>query len=287
MVDTRRLEQLLRERRPASTAPSQAARVADAQGFRVRAAVRSRAGQSDAVRAAWAALPELDTEPGRTGSTAGAMATASGNLRQFDESFDLLRAQLLQALRTRGWQSIGITAPIRGCGASFVSLSLARSFARLDNVRTALLDLDLETGALADSLGAAPDGHISDLIAGDLAPAEYLCRAGRNLALGLTAPFPEGAATLFHNDALTQTLAEITTEYRPDVILCDLPPLLTEDSTLAALPSLDAVLIVADGTRTQARDLSECERLLQDRTQLLGVVLNRGVDTAAARRAHH
>lgn len=287
MVDTRRLEQLLREKRSSARPAGRGPRSAIAQKHGANAQVARAPGRDDALRAAWAALPEIATPPAR-GRGAGSAATAAVlGQGPVGESFDLLRAQLLQALRTRGWRSIGITAPVRGCGASFVSLSLARSFARLDNVRAALLDLDLETGALATRLGATPEGQISDLIAGDLSAAEYLCRMGRNLALGLTAPCPEGAATLFHNDALSQTLGEIADEYSPDVILCDLPPLLTEDSTLAALPSLDGVLIVADGTRTQARDLSECERLLQDRTQLLGVVLNRGLDTVAARRAQH
>lgn len=63
---------------------------------------------------------------------------------------------------------------------------------------------------------------------------------------------------------------------RPDVVLYDLPPLLEFDDTIAFLPQVDGVLLVADGTKTTDEDLAVCERLLEGESALLGVVLNRG-----------
>ncbi len=199
-------------------------------------------------------------------------------------SFDLLRVQLLQASRTRGWHVMGVTAPSPGCGASFVTACLSSSLARLDNVRTIVLDMDLTRPTLAQAFSTAAPGVITDMFDGHVPVEGHLRRLGENLALGLTLPCPEGGGTMSQSNAIAETLVELEQDYHPDLILCDLPPLLTSDTALALLPHLAGVLIVADGTRTQASDLQECERLLQDRTQLLGVVLNKGSDTDAGRR---
>ena len=62
---------------------------------------------------------------------------------------------------------------------------------------------------------------------------------------------------------------------RPDLVLLDMPPILEYDDLNAILPHVDGVLLVADGTHTQARHIEECERLIKKRSKLLGVVLNR------------
>ncbi len=274
MVDTRRLEQLVRSRGDAGRPARRGGRQLSGSVTRIPSPGARSARHADALNASWATLRVAQPVP--ASRSRSALSRTIESAAEVADSVDMLRAQLLQALRTRGWRSIGVTAPVRGCGASFISAALAQSFARLTNVRTVLLDLDLEQGGLGDAFGLMPDGRITDMIAGDVLPEEHLCRLGGNLALGLTLPCRDGRATLFENGAFSETMDEIWHEYRPDVILCDLPPLLTGDSTIAALPNLDGVLVVADGTRTQARDLHECERLLQERTQLLGVVLNKG-----------
>ena len=41
------------------------------------------------------------------------------------------------------------------------------------------------------------------------------------------------------------------------------------------LPNVDAILIVADATRTSAAQIAECERAISGQANLLGVVLNK------------
>ncbi len=62
---------------------------------------------------------------------------------------------------------------------------------------------------------------------------------------------------------------------QPELILYDMPAMLAYDDMAAFTPQLDAVLLVSDGTKTMSRDLAECERRLDGRVPLLGVVLNR------------
>ncbi|MEZ5767095.1 MAG: hypothetical protein R3D80_05045 [Paracoccaceae bacterium] len=44
---------------------------------------------------------------------------------------------------------------------------------------------------------------------------------------------------------------------KPDVVMLDLPPMLEYDDLAAVLPHVDGVLLVADGTSTQTKDIEE------------------------------
>lgn len=66
-------------------------------------------------------------------------------------------------------------------------------------------------------------------------------------------------------------------------MVIDMPPALGNDDVISMLPRLDAVLLVADGTRTTAEDIRACERLFEGRVPLMGVVLNRAKDSTARR----
>ena len=261
--------------------PRRAPRPAAGAIIRAPAHAARTSARSEEVLYAWAALSTADPAPDAKTRRRDAQVLPTPEVAA---GFDLLRVQLLQAARTRGWHVMGVTAPAPGCGASFVTAGLASSLARLDTVRTIVLDMDLTRPSLARAFSTEAPGTITDMFDGHVPIEGHLRRLGENLALGLTLPCPDGGSTMSRSDAIADTLAALDEDYAPNLILFDLPPLLTSDTALALLPHLGGVLIVADGTRTQASDLHECERLLQERTQLLGVVLNRGTDRAAGRR---
>jgi xanthine/CO dehydrogenase XdhC/CoxF family maturation factor len=81
-------------------------------------------------------------------------------------------------------------------------------------------------------------------------------------------------------------LSALVEQLDPEVVIYDMPPALGTDDVLAMAPSLDAVLLVADGTKSTAEDLRACERLFEGRIPLMGVVLNRAQDRAAQRRGY-
>lgn len=63
-----------------------------------------------------------------------------------------------------------------------------------------------------------------------------------------------------------------------EIVILDTAPLLLEDAALAALPLADAVLLVADGRKGTAADMTEAERLLVGMPPVMGVVLNKSED---------
>lgn len=64
-------------------------------------------------------------------------------------------------------------------------------------------------------------------------------------------------------------------EIRPDVILYDLPPMLSTDDVLAFLPNVDAVILVAASDHSTLKEVDVCDQSLREKTNVIGVVLNK------------
>lgn len=193
-------------------------------------------------------------------------------------ALDQLRTQLVRLLRANNWRRIGVTSPKRGAGRSFVAAGLAASLSRLEALRVLLVDMDLTAPDLARRLGLQPPGPLEGLLSGEAEIDEQLLRIGTNLALALNATPVAHAAELAQDPATGAMLRQMLDQLAPDVAVFDLPPLLGNALGTSLLPHLDAVLLVSDGTATQAPDILECERLLEGQVPLLGVILNKSED---------
>lgn len=190
-------------------------------------------------------------------------------------AFDLLRTRLLQALRDNGWSRVAVTAPTKGCGATFTAVNLALSLARIQGSRTVLMDMNLRTPGIGAALDMRGFGHMRSFLCGEAPVRDQFLRVNDTLALGLTREPERNAAELLHDARTAGALNRMLNELRPGVVLYDLPPVLAHDDVAAFLPQVDGVLLVADGTRTTAAQIAACERILDGQTRLLGVVLNR------------
>jgi Mrp family chromosome partitioning ATPase len=190
-------------------------------------------------------------------------------------AFDLLRTQIVQAAAGHGWRRIAVTAPTSGCGKGLVLANLALALARRPGYRTVVIDLDLRAPSLAARFGVEDAGPLAEVLLGEQPIEAMFHRIGHALALGLNDRRETASAEILQDPRTAETLEAIELALAPDLMLFGLPPLLGLDDVLGFLPRVDGVLLVADGTRTLARDIAEAERLLRDRTTLVGVVLNR------------
>ncbi|WP_108484041.1 exopolysaccharide biosynthesis protein [Oceaniglobus ichthyenteri] len=190
-------------------------------------------------------------------------------------AFDLLRTRLMHTLRQNGWTRIAIAAPTRGCGATFTSVNLAMSLSRVPNSRSILMDMDQRNPGVADALDVHGVGEIRHFLSGQVPMSQHIVRLSDTLALGLnTLPFQD-SADILHDRTTTRVLDDMHTALTPDVVLYDMPAVLAYDDLGAFLPQVDGVLLISDATKTTARDIAECERVLAGQAPLLGVILNR------------
>lgn len=229
----------------------------------------------------WNALPAVELD---LSTLMQSGLFAASNQSPFGSAFDLLRTQLAQAMKERGWSRLGVTSPTRGCGKSYIAANLALCLARLPDSRTALVDLDLAQPNLHRMLGLTPRHAMKDYLAGHAAVESVFLRVGNTLACGLNGDGRESGSEILHSAASGKALTEMERQLLPDMSVFDLPPALTGDEVLAMHGKLDAILLVADGGRTTARDIRACEALFANRIPLMGVILNRAEDVALRRK---
>ncbi|MEM1159472.1 MAG: CpsD/CapB family tyrosine-protein kinase [Pseudomonadota bacterium] len=198
-------------------------------------------------------------------------------------AFDVLRTRILRTFAKHGWSRVGITSPTKGCGKTFTAANLTLSLARQKDCRTVLIDLDLRAPNMAQTLGVSQPEPISWFLSGDVPTQEALRRVDGNLALGLNdKKIPNAAETLL-SPAAGKAMDDMCTALEPDIVVYDLPPMLSCDDVLGLLPQLDCILLVVGGGITRPDEITECERLLADQTHLLGVLLNKGEDAKLSR----
>lgn len=278
MVDTRRLEKLMSPAPTPATGEGTGARrslaLSGHRELRQAGQTRGRSVQrQSAVDANWQALPRCVADAGHDRKTRQLNALA----RNADviSRFDLLRTQLFQTFRQRNLVSLGISAPVAGAGTSFAAAGLISALARRGDLRVIGLDLNLRAPALHRYFEVTPGAGIPDLLSGDAAPEACLHRLTDSVALGfgqsgVDMPISAG----FSADDLRETLAEMTERYAPDMIVCDLPPMLQGDMALSMFSQLDAAILIADSRKTRAEEMIASERLLSGQTEFLGVILN-------------
>jgi protein-tyrosine kinase len=280
MVNTNRLERLLTDQevdpalsRVANGGMRRSLAISGARDLRRTGTGRAlNLRQLALVQAAWENLDVLTraTSVSKQDKQFNALARSP----QIASLFDVLRAQLLTTFQRRNLRTLGVTSPVSGTGTSYTTAGLLASFARRSEGRVVGLDLNLANPAMHKFFEVASPGPISPMIYAETPIESHLRRATTNLAVGLgddNASIP----TLLEGRVFGEFMGDLVQLLAPDMIICDLPPLLEGDAALSLLSSIDAVLVVADGARTRASQIADCERIVQDQAEFLGVVLNR------------
>lgn len=209
------------------------------------------------------------------GSALNAQTRLAGGDKGVLRVIDDLRTQLLQTLQSEVWNRIAVTAPTSGCGATFTAVNLALSISRIPEFRTILMDLNQRDPAVSRMLDVRGAGDMHRFLGGQITTEDHLLRCSDTLALGLNRARPMNPSEVLHSRRTGDILDDMIGTMRPDIVLYDLPPMLEYDDCEAFLPQVDGVLLVADATKTLSSQIAECERRLEGKTNLLGVILNR------------
>jgi len=224
------------------------------------------------VQIDWHSLSELPIE---RGLFARNRIVAADRKVPAHSAFDMLRTKLMQRLRQNNWKSVAITSPTPGCGKTFVSLNLAFSFAHQNDYRTLLIDLDLRRPQVGKALGMKDAASMEAFLKGKSSVADAFVRHGYNLAIAANKQPVEFSAELLQSSEAKDQLQRIQQVMAPDVILFDMPPMLSNDDVLAFLPNVDCVILVAAAEHTTLSEVDLCEQELAANTNVVGVVLNK------------
>lgn len=232
--------------------------------------MRSTSGEDQSI-AAWSALPKFI--PNDRHLEHNHIVSLGGGAEALP--FASMRTRLLYLMRDKGWKRLAITSPGPACGKSTVALNLALSLSRLADVRIILIEADLRRPALARLLGTSMPHQFSEVLAGKAKPEEHMLRIGTNVAIATNRFAVSNSAELLQGPLATAVFNWIEADYRPTLIIFDLPPMLVSDDTMASLGLMDCAMIVAGAERTTISEIDHCESELASRTNVVGVVLNK------------
>ncbi|MCE6958706.1 CpsD/CapB family tyrosine-protein kinase [Cereibacter sphaeroides] len=223
------------------------------------------------VAEAWQALSEVAPSPHHFSRH----HVVAGRGGKESAPFDVMRTKLLHQMRAQGWRRVAITSPGAGCGKSTIALNLALSLARQPELRILLVELDLRRPSLARMLGLTDGHNFAEVLRDSAVFEDHAVRIGANLAIATNRQPVRNPSELLQGASVPGALAGIEARYAPDVVIFDLPPLLVSDDTLAVADLVDCALLIAAAESTSAQEVDLCERELAERTNVLGVVLNK------------
>jgi protein-tyrosine kinase len=222
--------------------------------------------------AAFSEIPEVNTDSGHLRRT-GVMAADASDL--VGPSFKMLRTQVLQRMRSHGWNTIAVVSPTPDDGKTFTAINLAIAIAG-DTSHTALLvDLDLLRPNIHRRFGFEPALGIEQCLSGDVALSDVLVRPQGYPKL-LIAPAKNAvraSSELLGSEHAQRVVRATKTRQRDCIAIFDLPPVLGHDDALTFAPQIDTVLVVVGAERTRRENLLRCLQVLRG-VNIVGTVLN-------------
>jgi non-specific protein-tyrosine kinase len=196
-------------------------------------------------------------------------------------AYGMLRTRILHRVRSKGWQTIGITSAAPKDGKSLTAVNLALSLAREANSVVVLLDLDMRNPSVCRTLGITPQNELRDFFELRIeTPDDLFMSIGiENLVIAGNATATQNSAELLASTRLEELLAFIRGSTTNPLIVIDLPPVLSPDDALVVAPRIDAIVLVASEGITPRADLQKASELLAD-FPIAGLVLNRSSDAS-------
>lgn len=189
-------------------------------------------------------------------------------------SFDVLRTKIMRQMEQNGWNRLAITSPDPASGKSTIACNLALGLSRQSSVRTMLVDLDLGDPSAHLFFGIHRPHSVSDILSGQVPLSEHAVRISDNVAVVVSPKAEQDPSKLILSDRMVEFLRRTQEVYKPDIMIFDLPAILSGDRARAFLKNVDCALIVAMADKTRFNHLDICEREVAESTNVLGVVLN-------------
>lgn len=236
----------------------------------------TRASQSATPRAPtgqglWQALPLF--KPSIRRLRRNRIVAADGGRPAMD--FDVIRTRMMQEMQANGWRRVAITSPTASCGKSTMVMNLAFSLARHRDHRTMVIEMDMRKPALANAMQIPQEHQVSRVFEGREPFEDHAVRVGDNLIFATNRNAVAGSAELLQSAGTAKALDDLSARYAPDMMIFDMPPMLTGDDTMAFLARVDCVLLLAAAEQSSIKQIDKCERDIASQTNVMGVILNK------------
>ncbi len=189
--------------------------------------------------------------------------------------YKILRTQIMQYTRAKGWNTIMITSALPGEGKTVTSINLAMTFAKAYNQTVLLVDCDMRQQKIYRYLGIASDTGIidhlmdgcplKDMIIWPRIEKMTMISGGRTI---------NESAELLGSPKMKSLVAEMKTRYADRYLLFDAPPILSGADAMTLSSLVDGIVMVAEAGKTSIEKIQEALELIP-KEKFLGFVLNK------------
>jgi capsular exopolysaccharide synthesis family protein len=191
------------------------------------------------------------------------------------DSYDILRTEVLQRTKPKGWNSIMITSVGPGEGKTLTAINLALSIAREARQTALLVGTNFRSPRINEYLGLDPARKgLSEYLTGNEPLSGLLVNPGIPKLVVLPTGSPaEGSTDLIASPRMRDLVAELKARYADRYVLYDAPHLLDRPDALVFADYVDAVLLVVGAGASSRVDIARAMRLLEGRN-VVGMVMN-------------
>jgi Mrp family chromosome partitioning ATPase len=192
-------------------------------------------------------------------------------------SYNLLRTQILKRLDENGWNTVAVVSPSKASGTTLTAVNLAISIAQNFSYTVFLVELDLVNPSFGEVLGFGQRPGIADHLLHDVPLPQILLNPGIDHLVVIPAGSPVmNTSGLLSSPKMIRLVQQLKLGSERQIVLFDLPSVLTIDDAMAFSPLVDCALLVVEEGETRVSDVRRALDHLGS-TKILGVVLNRSI----------
>ena len=192
------------------------------------------------------------------------------------DAYKILRTQVLQRMKEKSWNTLGVTSATDGDGKTLTAINLAISLAREVDHTVLLVDANLRQPSIQHQLGFHADYGLSDYLQNDVSLNKILIHPQ---GIPRFVVLPAGNAMdhsseMLSSPKMSRLVSELKNRYPSRIVIFDLPALVTASDALAFSPHVDAMLVVVAEGGTKSEDLRRAFEMLHG-VEVIGTVLNK------------
>jgi Mrp family chromosome partitioning ATPase len=193
----------------------------------------------------------------------------------FVDAYKMLRTQVVEQCRQKGWNVLGVTSPTPHAGKTLTAVNLSLALA-MDLAHTVLLvDADMRRPGVHQAFGMERCPGLTEYLFDEIPLEQLLVHPG----IGRFVFLPGGRTITNSAEALASPrmgalVEELKHRYPACLLVFDLPPLWSRADVHGFVPHIDALLLVVEEGRTGSSDVARAMTTLKGSVPILGGVLN-------------
>lgn len=190
-------------------------------------------------------------------------------------AYRVLRTRVQQKMDAEGWKTMAVVSPGSGAGKTVTAINLAIALSTKAGSRATLIDLDFYRPSVARYLGVKDAPSVLDFFEGKCGFRDVAVRPGlSDVVLAANERVTRRGAEHLTSPLADKMIDTAINDFGSRAVIFDMSPLLGCDDTIAFLPKVDCVLLVAASGETRVQELKEANRILS-KSNIVGTVLNK------------